>query len=120
MAQKCGSGQVWNQKVGKCVSSKTIKGSQLKEAAIDKSGKFKSVMEVPASEVGPGSGKRYYTGEAGGPSMSLSRKVSQSRARQKMATTPSDSIRAADVDVYLGKKKPKRSLFGRRKKKRNK
>ena len=115
----CKSGQKWSETAGKCIPSKTIKGSKLKEATIDESGKFKSVMEVPASEVGPGSGKRYYTGEAGGPSMSLSRKVSQSRARQKMATTPSDSIRAVDVDVYLGKAKPKRSFFGKRRKKRS-
>ena len=78
--------------------------------------KTKTVHSVSADQVGGGKGLRYYSGEGDSRSLSMSGTKASMRARHKMASTPSDSIRHADVPEYLGQKKKRKKfkLFGKK------
>jgi len=75
----------------------------------------KSVHSVSADQVGGGTGLRYYSGEKSSKMPTLAGKVASLRARVKMTTTPSDSIKQADVKDFLNPPKKKFKIFGRKK-----
>jgi len=114
---ECKTGEVWNQKLGSCVKkpSKRLTGTpEVGQRTTQKKGVFKTqkVHSISADQVGPGSGKRYYSGEGLSEKMSFADTKASFDARTKMATTPSDSIRSEDVPYYLKKGKVKKKKKG--------
>ena len=112
MAQKCKTGQVWNTKLNKCVSSKkSVSGHQEIDTKTTKKGGLytqKQTYKVPAKEVGGGGGDRYYTSAATSRSKEGARMRAKHGAMFKMTTTPADSIPASQI---YGKPKKKKKWW---------
>jgi hypothetical protein len=130
MAQKCKTGQIWDKKIGKCVSTDTIKKTSTVEKGkgytktttvakgalrgqrsvgtrVGKGGEVSTVMEYNTPK-----GKRYYTGKGKSKKMSIARQKSDMAAQSKYMTTPSDSLASYNVDRYLKGKKLKKKKKG--------
>ena len=60
-----------------------------------------SILSISADQVGGEGGRRYYLGEGQSRMLNMARRKAAMRARQKMASTPQDSIPAALVDSYF-------------------
>ena len=60
-----------------------------------------SILSISADQVGGEGGRRYYLGEGQSRMLNMARKKAAMRARQKMASTPQDSIPAALVESYF-------------------
>jgi len=83
---------------------KTIRGSRPVELNFDDPSLARTIMSVPASEVGGEGGDRYYLGEGrmgALPELAIDR--ASFDARQKMAFSPADSIPQAMVEGYFDK-----------------
>jgi hypothetical protein len=126
VAQKCKTGQIWNQKIGKCVPTDTVnkkttvekgkastkttivakgtlRGQRHVGARVGKGGEVSTVMEFNTPK-----GKRYYTGKSKSKKISIARQKSDMAAQSKYTTTPSDSLASYNVDRYLKGKKLKK------------
>ena len=101
---------------------KTIRGATDHEANASTEGgmfKMRQVKKVPADQVGPGSGFRYYGGEGTSRRLNIARSKAGMRALGTMASAPQDSIPQAQIGEYLypeKKKKKKKGGFFKRKK----
>ena len=70
-----------------------------------------AIHSISADQVGGGDGRRYYLGEGQSRSMNMARRIASMMARQKMASTPADSIPAASVESYFDREPEKRGFI---------